>query len=73
MILIVKKYTLFGIETLFKLQNHIVDIVSSAKNNRWVDKNEKEQNQVRFRVKEFKLFNQQQYAREEVQTTNNES
>jgi len=64
-----------GATTLANLckKGDIVDIVSSAKNNRWVDKNGKEQNQTRFRVKEFKLFNQQQHAREEVQTINNES
>ena len=36
----------------------IIDIVSSARNNHWTDKDGNEQFQTRFRVKEFKLFNQ---------------
>ena len=35
----------------------IVDVVTSAKNKSWTDKDGKKRLQTRFRVKEFKLFN----------------
>ena len=44
----------------------IIDIVSSARNNHWTDKDGNEQFQTRFRVKEFKLFNQQPKHQEQM-------
>ena len=44
----------------------IIDIVSSARNNHWTDKDGNEQFQTRFRVKEFKLFNQPTKQQEQM-------
>ena len=44
----------------------IIDIVSSERNNHWTDKDGNEQFQTRFRVKEFKLFNQQPKHQEQM-------
>ena len=36
----------------------IIDLVASARNNSWVDKSGQKRYSTKFRVKEFKLFNQ---------------
>ena len=48
-----------GATTLNKYckKGDIVDLVASARNNSWVDKEGNKKFQIRFRVKEFKLFN----------------
>ena len=48
-----------GATTLKKYckEGDIVDVVTSARNNNWVDKEGNKKFQTRFRVKEFKLFN----------------
>jgi len=48
-----------GATTLEKYckKGDIVDVVTSARNNNWVDKEGNKKFQTRFRVKEFKLFN----------------
>jgi len=48
-----------GASTLGKFckKGDIVDVVTSARNNSWTDKEGKKKFQTRFRVKEFKLFN----------------
>jgi single stranded DNA-binding protein len=48
-----------GATTLGKYckKGDIVDVVTSARNNNWVDKEGNKKFQTRFRVKEFKLFN----------------
>lgn len=50
-----------GASTLNKFckKGDIVDVVTSARNNSWTDKEGKKKFQTRFRVKEFKLFNPQ--------------
>tara|TARA_Y100000310_G_C20337776_1_gene648335 strand:+ start:277 stop:726 length:450 start_codon:yes stop_codon:yes gene_type:complete len=53
-----------GASTLGKLcrKGDIVDVVTSARNNSWTDKEGNKKFQTRFRVKEFKLFNPLQAA-----------
>lgn len=48
-----------GASTLGKYckKGDIVDVVTSARNNSWTDKNGNKKFKTRFRVKEFKLFN----------------
>ena len=36
----------------------VIDLVASARNNSWVDKSGQKRYSTKFRVKEFKLFNQ---------------
>lgn len=50
-----------GASTLNKFckKGDIVDVVTSARNNSWTDKEGTKKFQTRFRVKEFKLFNPQ--------------
>ena len=51
-----------GATTLGKYckKGDIVDVVTSARNNNWTDKEGNKKFQTRFRVKEFKLFNTNQ-------------
>ena len=43
----------------------IIDLVASARNNSWVDKNGNKRHSTKFRVKEFKLFNSQEREKNE--------
>ena len=67
-----------GATTLNKYckKGDIVDLVASARNNSWVDKEGTKKYQIRFRVKEFKLFNNKFQADdtkpEEVSNTTDE-
>ena len=49
-----------GATTLGKYckKGDLVDVVTSARNNNWTDREGNKKFQTRFRVKEFKLFNQ---------------
>jgi single-strand DNA-binding protein len=43
----------------------IIDLVASARNNSWTDKNGNKRFSTKFRVKEFKLFNTQENQKQE--------
>ena len=45
----------------------IIDLVASARNNSWVDKNGNKRHSTKFRVKEFKLFNSYENHKQESQ------
>ena len=54
-----------GAATLGKYckKGDIVDVVTSAKNKSWTDREGNKRLQTRFRVKEFKLFNNDNYQK----------
>jgi len=60
-----------GATTLNKYckKGDVVDLVASARNNSWLDKEGKKKFQIRFRVKEFKLFNNNHSDTEEEDFT----
>ena len=62
-----------GATTLNKYckKGDIVDLVASARNNSWVDKEGNKKFQIRFRVKEFKLFNNN-YTEDSTKETKSE-
>jgi len=62
-----------GATTLSKYckKGDIVDLVASARNNSWVDKEGNKKFQIRFRVKEFKLFNNN-YTEDSTKETKSE-
>ena len=44
----------------------IIDLVASARNNSWTDKNGNKRFSTKFRVKEFKLFNAEREKQEQL-------
>ena len=62
-----------GATTLNKYckKGDVVDLVASARNNSWVDKEGNKKFQIRFRVKEFKLFNNN-YTEDSTKETKSE-
>jgi single stranded DNA-binding protein len=64
-----------GATTLEKYckKGDIVDVVTSARNNNWVDKEGNKKFQTRFRVKEFKLFNNKPNNYDNSEAASNEN